>query len=153
MKHSRIKQVYRNNLFQRDRNGSMLQKMDVLTTIDSYGQQVNRTREDSYQYMARNLPLSNMAKDGYIGIVLLKTYDPNNYGLYQMIGNVWESCLNLGQIELSEFQNKSSLDFLKENYMPSDDYYTFRGGSFLYHYSYCQRIALPVEIETLEILQ
>lgn len=46
--------------------------------------------------MARNLPLSNMAKDGYIGIVLLKTYDPNNYGLYQMIGNVWESCLNLG---------------------------------------------------------
>ena len=78
--------------------------------------------------------------DGYLGTAPVETYEPNGYGLYQMIGNVWEWCLNPGRIPLSEFQAQTAADFQTSyrGYQRQEDF-ALRGGSFLCHHSYCQR--------------
>ncbi|HEY6921317.1 MAG TPA: SUMF1/EgtB/PvdO family nonheme iron enzyme, partial [Methyloceanibacter sp.] len=35
-------------------------------------------------------PWQNLLKDGYEGTSPVRTFPPNGYGLYDMIGNVWE---------------------------------------------------------------
>jgi formylglycine-generating enzyme required for sulfatase activity len=37
-----------------------------------------------------SFPVTNTAEDGYSGVAPVKRYAPNGYGLYDMIGNVWE---------------------------------------------------------------
>lgn len=84
-------------------------------------------------------PLTNTLEDGYDKTAPVKSYLPNNYGLYQMVGNIWEWCLNPQGIDLDVFQKRDSLYFLK-NYQSIDDQsYALKGGSFLCHESYCKR--------------
>eukprot|EP01038_Epipyxis_sp_PR26KG_P006262 gene6262-8623_t len=37
-----------------------------------------------------DFPKSNLLNDGYHGVAPVKSYPPNDYGLYNMVGNVWE---------------------------------------------------------------
>ncbi|MNJ46330.1 Serine/threonine-protein kinase pkn1 [compost metagenome] len=84
-------------------------------------------------------PFTNDLSDGFAGTAPAKHYDPNGYGCYQMIGNVWEWCSNPARIPLSQFQSSSS-EYFWNNYQQIDDeVYAIRGGSFLCHQSYCKR--------------
>ncbi|MER2064242.1 MAG: formylglycine-generating enzyme family protein, partial [Alkalibacterium sp.] len=84
-------------------------------------------------------PAQNTEKDGYLGTAPVKTFEPNDYGLYQTAGNVWEWCLNPGGIALDMFNEKLSKDFVNEHGDYSKEEYALRGGSFLCHASYCYR--------------
>ncbi len=86
-----------------------------------------------------DFPLVNTAQDGFESTAPAKYYDPNGYGLYQMIGNVWEWCANPARIPLSKFNAKSGQAFYQENKIYNDNDMAIRGGSFLCHFSYCRR--------------
>lgn len=87
-------------------------------------------------------PSLNTKEDGYDGTAPVKTYLPNGYGLYEMIGNVWEWCVNPGKLELKTFDKVSGKDFWREHQVVDDELYAIKGGSFLCHASYCNRYRL-----------
>ncbi len=65
-------------------------------------------------------PLSNAAEDGYLATAPARSFPPNGFGLYNMLGNVWEwtaSPWMSGETGLM----------------------AMRGGSYLCHASYCNR--------------
>ncbi|MCC5581680.1 formylglycine-generating enzyme family protein [Microtetraspora sp. AC03309] len=78
-------------------------------------------------------PTHNTEEDGHLGTAPVKTYRPNGYGLYNMVGNVWEWCADW-----------FATDHLSR---PLDDprgpetgtARVLRGGSYLCHDSYCNR--------------
>ncbi|WEG13547.1 formylglycine-generating enzyme family protein [Pullulanibacillus sp. KACC 23026] len=79
-------------------------------------------------------PVENDASDGYVGTAPVKTYEPNGYGLYQIVGNVWEWCSDF----FSPTYHKSGQCVNPTG--PADGTSrTMRGGSYLCHKSYCNR--------------
>ena len=91
-----------------------------------------------------HFPYKNTKKDGYNFTAPVGSFISNQYGLYDMAGNVWEWC--------SDFYNINSYNFDKENgicinptgpessYDPSEPFALkkiLRGGSFLCNDSYC----------------
>lgn len=79
----------------------------------------------------------NTKEDGFIGTCPSKHYEPNAFGLYNVIGNVWEWCSNPYGIDLSGFNNID--DYGKIN---KEEKVAIRGGSFLCHPNYCNRYRL-----------
>lgn len=71
-------------------------------------------------------PVVNDASDGFIGTANVDAYEPNGFGLYNMVGNVWEWCSNDFSLDL-QYTNK--IEQAK----------AMRGGSYLCHDSYCNR--------------
>lgn len=84
-------------------------------------------------------PIMNTVEDGYIGTAPVKKFHKNEYGIYQMIGNVWEWCLNSARIPLDNFTKFTPEYFNNENEDCTVECKAIRGGSFLCHSSYCNR--------------
>lgn len=90
-------------------------------------------------------PYETTAEDGYEGTSPVKSYPPNGYGLYDMVGNVWEWTSDLYH-EKAHYDSYllKSVDNPKgptTSYNPQEPYAESRvikGGSFLCHVDYCE---------------
>ncbi|ANY09034.1 formylglycine-generating enzyme family protein [Pseudonocardia sp. HH130630-07] len=79
-------------------------------------------------------PERNTVDDGFLTTAPVKSFRPNGYGLWQMVGNVWEWC-----------SDRFSPDYYRHS--PGQDptgptegtSRVMRGGSYLCHRSYCYR--------------
>jgi len=79
-------------------------------------------------------PQRDSGADGWIGTCPVGSFPPNDFGLYEMTGNVWEWCADWFDptyYERSPRQSPSGPD--------SGTARVMRGGSYLCHESYCWR--------------
>ncbi len=97
-----------------------------------------------------DFPYKNTKEDGFAGIAPVKQFAPNEYGLYDLAGNVWEWCSDWyrddyyqtlaakGSIAINPQGPDDSLD-PDEPGVPKR---VHRGGSFLCSEQYCARYLL-----------
>jgi len=79
-------------------------------------------------------PTKNTEADGHYGTAPVKSYKANDYGLFQMTGNVWEWCwdwFDAGFYRVSPAENPTG--------PMTGERHVMRGGSYLCHQSYCNR--------------
>lgn len=79
-------------------------------------------------------PELNTRADGYLGTSPVGTYAPNDAGLYDMIGNVWEWTADAFLIRSASRQAKARNEQARRAKEK-----VLKGGSFLCHISYCYR--------------
>ncbi|WP_204114470.1 formylglycine-generating enzyme family protein [Shimia biformata] len=77
-------------------------------------------------------PDQNTAVDGYVTTAPARSFEPNGYGLYNLVGNVWEWTSDPFRIRSLKKATKARLAAMK-------GYKVSKGGSFLCHKSYCYR--------------
>lgn len=106
-----------------------------------------------------HFPNQNTQKDGFVRTSPVQSYAPNNYGLYDMAGNVWEWTSDW--YDMNYYQSLPTDKVTTNPKGPEKSYdernlydkrKTIRGGSFLCNDSYCSsyRVAarMPGEIST-----
>jgi len=98
-----------------------------------WGEELLKGNQHHCNIWQGNFPFENTQEDGFLGTAPVKSFEVNQYGIYQMIGNIWEWCANPSKIPLSELATGQSKTG------PIKDEFAIRGGSFLCHQSYCKR--------------
>jgi sulfatase modifying factor 1 len=87
-------------------------------------------------------PYRNTERDGFKGSAPVGSFAPNEYGLYDMSGNVWEWCSDWYDVSFynsDEAKRKNTKGPLKafNHLMPYQQEKVIRGGSFLCSDEYC----------------
>lgn len=79
-------------------------------------------------------PDENTRADGYAATCPVRAFPPNDYGLYNIVGNVWEWCWDWFS---PDWHRDASMDHPAGP--PTGEARAMRGGSHLCHASYCNR--------------
>tara|TARA_R110000796_G_scaffold67892_7_gene155809 strand:+ start:2012 stop:2971 length:960 start_codon:yes stop_codon:yes gene_type:complete len=86
-------------------------------------------------------PDLNTGADGYITTAPARSFAPNDCGLYNMVGNVWQWTADPFRIASLKRQTRDRLRAMK-------GFRTSKGGSFLCHRSYCYRYRIAARSGT-----
>lgn len=77
-------------------------------------------------------PQNNTAADGWATTAPARSFAPNAYGLYNLVGNVWEWTADTYRVKTLKKQMRQRLEAMR-------GFKVTKGGSFLCHRSYCYR--------------
>ena len=77
-------------------------------------------------------PDLNTEMDGFLGTAPAQSYKPNGYGLYNMVGNVWEWTSQ-------SFKVWTLKKAVRQTHAGKTGFKICKGGSYLCHASYCHR--------------
>jgi len=88
-----------------------------------------------------HFPDHNLEKDGYSATAPAKSFEPNGYGLYNMVGNAWEYTAD-------PFRLRSLKKAARRVDRGRQGYKISKGGSFLCHASYCYRYRIAARTGT-----
>lgn len=77
-------------------------------------------------------PNRNTGADGWSNTAPVDSFSPNGYGLYNMVGNVWEWMAEPYRVNSLKKEVRKKLEGMK-------GFKLLKGGSFLCHKSYCYR--------------
>jgi formylglycine-generating enzyme len=100
-------------------------------------------------------PITNIAKDGHLGLAPVESYPPNKYGLYDMSGNVWEWVKDYYSNQYYRMTDHQSgiqnplgpkLAFNTQHHNPKKR--VLRGGSFLCNQNYCTGYRVSARMRT-----
>ena len=79
-----------------------------------------------------SFPNQNTCADGWRTTAPARSFEPNAFGLFNMIGNVWEWTSDTYKVKSLKKSVRKSLDSMR-------GFKVLKGGSFLCHRSYCYR--------------
>ena len=79
-----------------------------------------------------HFPDYNSEKDGFFGTAPSLSFEPNGYGIYNMVGNVWEWTVQ-------SFKVRSLKKSIRNFHQDRRGFKICKGGSYLCHPSYCYR--------------
>lgn len=79
-------------------------------------------------------PSKNTVDDGHLTTAPVRSFEPNGYGLWQMVGNVWEWCED--RFSPRTYTHDARTD---PRGAATGGVRVMRGGSYLCHDSYCNR--------------
>ncbi|MWG33818.1 formylglycine-generating enzyme family protein [Halomarina oriensis] len=102
----------------------------------AWGEELTPNGEHRCNVWQGAFPDEDTAADGYHGTAPVDAYEPNDYGLFNVSGNVWEWCADWFSADYH-----TTDDYSRENPSgpESGDARVMRGGSYLCHDSYCNR--------------
>lgn len=82
-------------------------------------------------------PVENTRADGFLTTAPVRTFQPNGYGLWQTIGNVWEWCADW--FSPRTYAERAGAVVVDPSGPVRGSTRVLRGGSYLCHASYCNR--------------
>lgn len=92
-----------------------------------------------------NFPYRNTAEDGFVGTAPVKSFPPNGFGLFDMVGNVWQWCSDwyrpdtfAQRADELSCHNPAGPEKSWSPINPRQEERVTKGGSFLCHVSYCE---------------
>ncbi len=108
----------------------------------SWGDELNPQGKYLANYFQGAFPNNDTGEDGFKGVAPVKSFPPNGYGLYDIIGNVWELCSDWYSVEISvkKSQLLTNPTGPQATLDPDDPYaikHVSKGGSFACSIQYC----------------
>lgn len=86
-------------------------------------------------------PETNLALDGHAGTAPVDAFEPNDFGLYNMVGNTWEWCEDAFRV-----RSLTRAARVRNEAARQQGQRLMKGGSYLCHASYCHRYRIAARL-------